>query len=124
MVSKPRVIGRIRLARGRTGYYDDLTRIYLNLQKPEANVYSDMNTYNLKSSVSHGQLSIVSGVLSLDEILEIRPSTKKHETPKIEVIEKEGASTIASDEIKEVEEIVIAESLQSENVLGKKVSKK
>lgn len=60
------VIARVRLAKGRVGYFDDLTRIHLTVSNPEKPVFAGMNTANIKRAVRSGVLRLVTGSLELE----------------------------------------------------------
>lgn len=59
-----KIIARVRLAPGNVGYYDDLSKIYLTLSRPEANVYDYMNTTRLIKSVQSKTILLVAGSLN------------------------------------------------------------
>jgi hypothetical protein len=67
------IMGIVRLAPGRVGYYDEITRIHLTISSPERPITEGMNTTNLKRAVRSRVLNLVSG--SLD------PETKTPVTP-------------------------------------------
>ena len=60
------VIARVRLAKGRVGYFDELTRIHLTVSNPEKPVFAGMNTANIKRAVRSGVLRLVYGSLELE----------------------------------------------------------
>ena len=57
------VIAVVKLAPGVIGYYDELSRIYLNMQCKKANVYSNMNTSRIRRAIAERTLELVSGTL-------------------------------------------------------------
>lgn len=74
------VIGRVRLSKGRVGYFDELTRIHLTISKPEASVIAGMNTANLKRAVRGGVLRLVAGSLELEQNKVVKDIHAKEET--------------------------------------------
>lgn len=74
------VIGRVRLSKGRVGYFDELTRIHLTISKPEAPVFAGMNTANLKRAVRGGVLRLVAGSLELEQNKVVKDIHAKEET--------------------------------------------
>lgn len=61
-----KVLGKIRLAPGEVGFYDELTRIHLTIANPERHVLAGMNTTNIKRAVRSGRLLLASGSLDLE----------------------------------------------------------
>lgn len=57
------IIAVVKLAPGVIGYYDELSRIYLNMQCKKANVYSNMNTSRIRRAIAERTLELVSGTL-------------------------------------------------------------
>jgi hypothetical protein len=57
------VIAVVRLAPGRVGYFDDITRIHLTIANPEKPVIEGMNVTNLKRAVRGGSIKVVAGSL-------------------------------------------------------------
>lgn len=60
------ILARIKLAPGRVGFYDPLSRIHLTLGRPFANVVSGTNCANLRRNVKTGVLSLIDGTLGGD----------------------------------------------------------
>jgi hypothetical protein len=65
------VLGIVRLAPGRVGFFDEYTRIHLTIASPEKPVIEGMNTTNLKRAVKSGSIKLVSG--SLDPETNVNP---------------------------------------------------
>lgn len=59
-------IALIRLAPGRVGFYDPLSRIHLTIGSPNAYVPSGTNCANLRRNVKNGVISLVDGTLGGD----------------------------------------------------------
>lgn len=57
------VIATIKLAAGRVGFYDELSRIHLTLGAPTAHVYSGTNCARLRRAVRDGVIRLVDGTL-------------------------------------------------------------
>nr|DAX45879.1 MAG TPA: hypothetical protein [Caudoviricetes sp.] len=60
------ILARIKLAPGRVGFYDPLSRIHLTLGRPHANVISGTNCANLRRNVKTGVLLLLDGTLGGD----------------------------------------------------------
>ena len=61
-------IAVIRLSKGQVGYYDELSRIHLTLNKPEAIIYAGTNCTQLRRSIKSGRLKLISGSLGKEDI--------------------------------------------------------
>lgn len=117
------VIGRVRLSKGRVGYFDELTRIHLTISRPEAPVYAGMNTANLKRAVRGGVLRLVAGSLELEQTKVVKDiHTTEATKAAIEKVEevvvpvapaKEEAKAEAKAEVKEEAK---AEEVKAEEV--------
>lgn len=95
-------IADIKLSPGQVGFYDELTNIHLTIASPFGQVYRGMNTSRIKASVASKKLILLSGTLSLDEV--VASEIKASESPKIAEAPKEA------EPIKEAkEDIVISE---------------
>lgn len=57
------VIATIKLAPGRVGFYDELSRIHLTLGAPTATIYSGTNCARLRRAVRDGVIKLVDGTL-------------------------------------------------------------
>lgn len=57
------VIATIKLAAGRVGFYDPLSRIHLTLGRPTAHVYAGTNCASLRRNVKAGVIRLVNGTL-------------------------------------------------------------
>lgn len=57
------VIATIKLAMGRVGFYDELSRIHLSIGAPTAHVYSGTNCARLRRAVRDGVINLVDGSL-------------------------------------------------------------
>ena len=57
------VIATIKLAAGRVGFYDELSRIHLTLGAPTAHVYSGTNCARLRRAVRDGVIRLIDGTL-------------------------------------------------------------
>lgn len=90
----------VKLAPGEIGYYDELSKVVLNVQCPTGIVYSDMNCSRLRQAIMNNQLELVTGTL-------IPVTTHFNE---IDVIDKSLDKT--PELIKPVETIVYAEEEQ------------
>jgi len=60
------VIATIKLAPGRVGFYDPLSRIHLTIGAPVKQVYSGTNCASLRRNVKAGVIRLVSGTLGED----------------------------------------------------------
>ena len=58
-----KIIARIRLANGETGYYDDKSKVFLSWAHPEADVTDDMNCHDLRRSAKIGRIKVIEGTL-------------------------------------------------------------
>lgn len=79
-------IAVVRLAPGEIGYYDEVSRVVLNMQCPTGIVYSDMNCTKLRQAIIRNQLELVTGTLlpvatSVDTVEEFKKSLDK--TPEL-----------------------------------------
>lgn len=66
-----KIVARIRLANGETGYYDDKSGIYLNWSHPEADVTDEMDCSGLRVSRRCRRIHVLSGDLG-------KPKSLKH----------------------------------------------
>lgn len=57
-------IAKIKLAPGNVGWYDSLTNIVLTKASPEAFVYPNKNTINIKQAIKEGKVLLKEGSLS------------------------------------------------------------
>lgn len=57
------IMATIKLAQGRVGFYDELSRIHLTLGAPTAYVYSGTNCARLRRAVRDGVIRLVDGTL-------------------------------------------------------------
>ena len=57
------VIATIKLAMGRVGFYDELSRIHLSIGAPTAHVYSGTNCARLRRAVRDGVINLIDGSL-------------------------------------------------------------
>lgn len=102
------VIAIVRLGRGEVAFFDEVSKVYLTLSRPVAQVYDTMNTANLRKAIYYKRLELVNGTLN--------PVDTKTEEPVIEeqVVNKEikavevevPVETVV--EVQEVEETVDA----------------
>ena len=102
------VMGIIRLAPGRVGFYDDLTRIHLTLSNPQKPIYEGMNTANIKKAVRSRGVQLVSG--SLDPVVIEQPIMVK---PEVKVSQEEIKEVVKAKEIKEE----IIETIEAKEVV-------
>lgn len=134
------VIGRVRLSKGRVGYFDELTRIHLTISRPEAPVYAGMNTANLKRAVRGGVLRLVAGSLELEQAKVVKDvhtteatkaATEKVEevvtpvAPAKEEVQAEAKKEAEAKETKTEEakaEEVKAEEVKAEEVVEEKAT--
>lgn len=58
-----RKVATIKLARGRAGWFDELTNIHLTIAQPIADVYDVMNTDGILSGIKHGTITLLAGDL-------------------------------------------------------------
>lgn len=79
-----KVIATIRLAPGRVGFFDPLSRIHLTLGRPEAQVFSGTNCASLRRNVKAGVIRLVEGTLG-------------EEVPPFKVVEVNGKYKLASN---------------------------
>ncbi len=108
-------IAEIKLSPGQVGFYDELTNIHLTIASPFGQVYRGMNTSRIKASVASKKLILLSGTLSLDEV--IANEMKSAEAVEAPVAEeaKETEESIAVEVIEEtVADEVIEEAKASE----------
>jgi len=102
------VIAVVRLAPGRVGYFDELTRIHLTLQTPQKPVIEGMNTTNLKKAVKSGSLQVVSG--SLEPV--ITPST-----PNVAPIYRPIKPAVVVEEVEKQPTEVEKQPIESEKIV-------
>jgi len=57
------VIATIKLAQGRVGFYDELSRIHLSIGAPTAHVLSGTNCARLRRAVRDGVIKLIDGTL-------------------------------------------------------------
>jgi len=112
------IIGKVRLARGNVGYFDDLTRIYLTLASPEKPVFSGMNTKNLKHAVKTGTLQLVWGTLdATDSVVKEKFAPivpKQVETVVEPIVEQVVVEQPVETELPAVEDIIEDETIPEE----------
>lgn len=134
------VIGVVRLAKGRVGYFDELTRIHLTISSPERPIYAGMNTANIKRAVHSGVLRLISGSLELEvdqikkdmhkeapKAVEIKPAPKAEAKPEVvvpaPVVEEIVEAPVVEEVVEEAPapaEEVVAEPAVEEEVAPKK----
>lgn len=107
------VIATVRLAQGRVGFYDELSRIHLSLGAPTAHVYSGTNCARLRRAVKSGIIRLVNGSLGND-------------VPPFKVVEVNGKYKLASNKAEEMkpvvkEDIVASETKAEETAVEEKV---
>lgn len=101
-----RIIATIRLAPGEVGYYDELTKIYLTMSQPKANIYAYMNTSNILRSIRAKTIILVSGSLITRNVKEVneenlvkRQGPILAKEPKKEIVEVNQDFKINDDSI-------------------------
>lgn len=95
------VIAKVRLARGRVGFYDDASRLHLTITKPDDLVHDYMNTKGLRQAVSNGSIILVSGSFTL-------PDPTVLETVVVQPIVEQGN---ASEQVIEPEKVIESEKI-------------
>lgn len=123
-------IAKVRLAPGQAGYYDEVSGIYLTIVDHTAEVYSHMNTTNLKRAVKNGKIYVASGSLEpvVQDSMEIKMQEIKKEVKEVERKEAKAKQEEVKPVVLEVEEGVeaaaIAEKQEDEKSDVKKSKKK
>lgn len=126
------VIATVRLAQGRVGFFDELTRIHLTISRPEAYITSNMNTANIKRAVHQKTLRLVSGslepeVASVVELTNGKPVVKEEavKAPKVVVPQEvvETTAPVAEEVVEAVEEVKEVEAKEAEEVVEKPAKK-
>lgn len=100
-------IAEIKLSPGQVGFYDELTNIHLTIASPFGQVYRGMNTSRIKASVASKKLILLSGTLSLDEV--IANEAKLAETAKIAEVAEKTVEVKEAKDLKTVNESKAAE---------------
>lgn len=95
------IIATVRLAPGRVGYFDELTRTHLTIKAPEKDIHDTMDTTGLKRAVKSGAILLVSGSLDLPEAA----SQPYVEVPIVKPVEAKQTKTV---EEKDIESQVVA----------------
>lgn len=134
-------IAKVKLSPGRAGYFDELTNVYLNIRRSEANVYDDMNTANLRFAVANSTIMLVEGSfdipVSISEQKEVRAKVSAPMVPQVEepvaeiisesveevVIEETNAEVIEKEEetvLETLEEVPVVETSKKKTGKGKK----
>lgn len=101
------IIATVRLAPGRVGYFDELTRTHLTIKAPEKDIHDTMDTTGLKRAVKSGAILLVSGSLDLPEAA----SQPYVEVPIVKPVEAKQTKTV---EEKDIESQVVAEETKAE----------
>jgi hypothetical protein len=114
-----KVIGTVRLAPGKVGYFDQVTRIHLTISSPEKQVTDTMNTENLKRAVKTGAIKLVSGSLNSETVSPaVEPAVVASAVaPKVtEVIEpavEEKVVEPVAPVVEEIKEEVVPEAVEA-----------
>lgn len=111
-----KVIARIRLAKGETGYYDEKSGIFLNWSHPEADVVEGTDCSGLRLSRRCNRIKVLSGSLGKPKSLKLILAESKakrlgvpvehvlHEGKKrpvyVETIEAEASAVTKDDTVK------------------------
>ena len=61
-----KAIATVRLAPGRAGFYDPLSRVHLTVGRPKATIYSGTNCASLRRNVKAGVIRLEEGTLGED----------------------------------------------------------
>jgi hypothetical protein len=129
------VIATIKLAPGRVGFYDELSRVHLTLGAPTAVIYSGTNCARLRRAVRDGVIRLVDGTLggdippfkivNIDGKLKLASNIEAEMKPvfKEEVTEKAAEPAKAEEKpVEKVEEVkeepVATEEVKAEEVVA------
>lgn len=107
------VIAIVRLAHGRVGYFDEITRIHLTIAAPEKPVIEGMNVSNLKRAVRGGSIKVVSGSLEPEATLKQEPVIES-QIPVAPIITEQAAEVITAQTNRVVEVPEVSEPIQVE----------
>lgn len=127
------VIAVIELAAGRVAYFDPVSRIHLTLGRKKAEIYSYMNTTELKKAVKNGALKIYSGSLEVEPVEPeyVAPAVKKEtvkeskkEVTKEKPVEEVKAEVIKEEVTEKVEEVVEEDKKDTKKKATKKKTSK
>ena len=61
-----KAIATVRLAPGRAGFYDPLSRVHLTVGRPKATIYAGTNCASLRRNVKAGVIRLEEGTLGAD----------------------------------------------------------
>lgn len=86
------VIATIKLAPGRVGFYDELSRIHLTLGMPSATVYSGTNCARLRRAVRDGVIRLIDGTLG-------------EPVPPLKIVKVNGKYKLASNAAEEMKPV-------------------
>lgn len=95
------VIATIKLAPGRVGFFDPLSRIHLTITNPTAHVHSGTNCAALRRNVRNGVLRLVDGSLGGD-------------VPPFKVVNVNGQYKLASNAEEEMKPVFAKEDKKEE----------
>lgn len=110
-------IAVIRLSKGQVGYYDELSRIHLTLNKPEAIIYAGTNCTQLRRSIKSGRLKLISGSLGKEDIpkklKKVSTFTKGSIIKKSELVTAEKSVEPTKTEIKTESKVIETTNIES-----------
>lgn len=112
-------IAKVKLSPGEVGFFDELTRIHLTIANPEAVVYKDMNTENIKVSVASGRLILTGGTLTPED--EVKKAPAKAPAKKV-TVKKEEPKEEVKEEPKEEEKKAPAKKAPAKTTAAKKTT--
>ena len=127
------VIATIKLAPGRVGFYDELSRVHLTLGAPTAVIYSGTNCARLRRAVRDGVIKLVDGTLggdippfkivNVDGKLKLASNIEAEMKPvfKEEVAKKAAEPAKAEEKPVEKVEKVVVEEVKEEPVATEEV---
>lgn len=110
-------IAVIRLSKGQVGYYDELSRIHLTLNKPEAIIYAGTNCTQLRRSIKSGRLKLISGSLGKEDVpkklKKVSTFTKGSIIKKSELVTAEKSVEPTKAEIKTESKVIETTNIES-----------
>ena len=115
-------IAEIKLSPGQVGFYDELTNIHLTIASPFGQVYRGMNTSRIKASVASKKLILLSGTLSLDEIIANEMKSAEAVEAPVAVEAKETEESIAVEVIKETVAVEVIKETVAVEVIKETVA--
>lgn len=110
-------IAEIKLSPGQVGFYDELTNIHLTIASPFGQVYRGMNTSRIKASVASKKLILLSGTLSLDEVIANEMKSAEAVEAPVAVEAKETEESIAVEVIEETVAVKVIEETVADEVI-------